>query len=62
MSNSLDPNPGIPSVSNSLDPNQDEIVRPDLDPYCLQNSSADFTNRQSDKTIDGCNMGFGSCT
>ena len=38
--------PGIASVSNSLDSDQDRhFVGPDLGPNCLQKSSADDTRR-----------------
>ena len=38
---------GIPSLSNSLDPDQARhFVELDLDPNCLQSLSADGTSRQ----------------
>ena len=38
---------GIPSVSNSLDPDQARhLVGPDLGPSCYQMLSADYTTRQ----------------
>ena len=38
---------GIPSVSNSLDPDQaQQCTGPDLGPNCLQRLSADDTSRQ----------------
>ena len=39
---------GIPSVSNSLDPDQvRHVVGPDLGPNCLQRLSADDTSRHT---------------
>ena len=39
---------GIPSVSNSLDPDQAQhFVGPDLGPNCLQRLSADEINKKS---------------
>ena len=52
--NMCDPNiqSGIPSVSNSLDPDQARpYVWPDLGPNCLQRLSADDTSRQRDRLV-----------